>query len=359
MRGLVNALGALVAGGAGGALFSLIGAPLPWTLGSLAAAALISVAGWRWIMPGQVRELARPVVGILAGSAFTPEVVASIGEWWGAIVFVAIYSVTVSAVGWLFFRRLCGLDPVTSYFAATPGGLAEMSLLGGSMGGKMRTLVTIHAVRVVTVVFMMPFIVQFIAGGGMSPSGLPDGGGPPPVAFDWLVLAACGVAGYVAARVLRIPGGAMIGAMLFSAAAHGSGLTHAMPPGWSIAFVQVVIGSAVGARFAGIGWQEFRATALQAFTWVIVLLSTAAGIAWLGSMFFDRPFAALVLATAPGGMAEMTLISYALGIETAFVITCQVCRSGFVVLFGPLLFKLFGITPPHAGGSSGAAGPGP
>jgi Transition state regulatory protein AbrB len=42
-------------------------------------------------------------------------------------------------------------------------------------------------------------------------------------------------------------------------------------------------------------------------------------------------------------MAEMTIISYALGIETAFVVTSQVCRSFFVLTFAPILFRLLGI----------------
>jgi hypothetical protein len=52
-----------------------------------------------------------------------------------------------------------------------------------------------------------------------------------------------------------------------------------------------------------------------------------------------------VLAVAPGGMAEMTIISYALGIETAFVITSQICRSFFVLTVAPVLFRVLGIKP--------------
>ena len=149
-------------------------------------------------MPAPVRELARPVVGILAGSAFTPEVVASIGDWWGAIVFVAVYSLIVSALGWLFFRKLCRLDPVTAYFASTPGGLGELTLLGGALGGSMRTLVTIHAVRIVIVVFSVPFFLQLILGADLQGAALstPCGVGP----------AACGLADPDRLRPRRVPG---------------------------------------------------------------------------------------------------------------------------------------------------------
>jgi membrane AbrB-like protein len=339
----VDACVTLLIGAVGGAVFYLIGAPLPWMLGSLAAVALVAVAGGRWLVPAPVREVARPVVGILAGSAFTPEVVASIGEWWGAIVFVAIYSLVVSALGWLFFRKLCRLDPVTAYFASAPGGLGELTLLGGALGGSMRALVTIHAVRIVAVVFSVPFFLQWLLGSDLQGAMLPAQGTQDAALLDWLILIACGVAGFLAAKLVRMRGGAMIMAMLFSAGVHGTGLTEILPPNWLVALVQVVIGAVAGARFAGIRWLELRNTVLQAAVWACVLLATAVGAAALGAMLFARPFAAMVLAVAPGGMAEMTIMAYALGIEAAFVVTSQVCRLFFVLTLAPLLFRLLGI----------------
>jgi uncharacterized protein len=355
-RNLVDAAVAFLIGAAGGVAFYLIGAPLPWTLGSLAAAALVAVSGGRWLMPAPVREFARPVVGILAGSAFTPEVVASVGDWWGAIVFVAVYTVIASALGWLFFRKLCRLDPVTAYFASTPGGLGELTLLGGALGGSMRSLVTIHSVRIVAVVFTVPFFLQWLLGTELQRTALPSPGASQAVLADWLILIACGVAGFLVARLLKMSGGTMIMAMLFSAGVHGTGLTQLLPPYWLVALVQVVIGAVAGARFAGIRWLELRNTVVQALIWACVLLATAIGAAALGAMLFARPFAALVLAVAPGGMAEMTIISYALGIETAFVVTSQICRSFFVLTMAPLLFRLLGVKP---GATSTPAVPGP
>ena len=164
-------------------------------------------------------------------------------------------------------------------------------------------------------------------------------------AADWLILIACGVAGFAAGRLLRLTGGAMIMAMLFSAAVHATGMTQVLPPYWLVACVQVAIGAVAGARFAGIRWLELRSTVLQALIWALVLLATAVAAAEVGALLFARPFAALMLALAPGGMAEMMIISYALGIETAFVVTCQLCRSFMVVTFAPMFFRLFRIQP--------------
>jgi uncharacterized membrane protein AbrB (regulator of aidB expression) len=46
------------------------------------------------------------------------------------------------------------------------------------------------------------------------------------------------------------------------------------------------------------------------------------------------------LAFAPGGMAEMAIIAYALGTEVAFVICCQVFRILLICLSVPVVFRL-------------------
>jgi hypothetical protein len=57
-------------------------------------------------------------------------------------------------------------------------------------------------------------------------------------------------------------------------------------------------------------------------------------------------FAPIVLAFAPGGLAEMSLIALALGIETAFVATHHVARIAMIVIAAPLVFRKAGIKKP-------------
>mgnify|MGYP003345565828 CR=1 FL=1 len=339
---LLQALVAFLIGGAGGAFFYSIGAPLPWTLGSLFASALVSLTGAPWRMPGPVRDVARPVVGVLAGSSFSPAVIAAIAQWWSAIVFVLVYSLVITGLGFLFFRRFARLDPVTSFFASTPGGLSELSLIGGSLGGNMGSLVLIHSLRIVTVVFAVPLILQLVLGGAVGRAALPMAADAAATINDWLLLAGCAIAGYGMSKLLKFPGGPMVGAMVLSAVVHGLDLTEVVPPGWLVALVQVVIGSVAGARVGGVRGREVRRTLIYAALWCVVLMATASLAAATGAALFHRPFAVLLLSLSPGGLAEMTIISYALGIEIAFVVTIHVVRSFSVLAFAPGLFRLCG-----------------
>src|SRR3546814_4125401 len=111
----------LAIGMAGGQAFSLMGIPLAWTLGSMAAAAVVAATGARWQMPARIRDAARPVVGVLAGSMFTPGTMGAVLESWPAFLFVAFYTVLTTAIGWWFFRRICKRNPVTAFLASSPG----------------------------------------------------------------------------------------------------------------------------------------------------------------------------------------------------------------------------------------------
>lgn len=345
-RSALNTAVALAIGGTGGTLFFLLHSPLPWTLGSLFATAMVTGIGGKWFLPRFAWAFARPFVGVLAGSAFTLPVIMSMPAWWDSILALVVYSGVITLLGWLLFTRVCKYDDVTAFFASAPGGLGELSLLGSTLGGKVRTIVLIHAVRIVVVVFTVPFLVQWL----IWPTVLPSGGSAATHASaglelsDWLVMAACGVAGYFIGRPFRSFGGVMLAPMALSAAVHIGGLTAVSPPYWLVAAVQVVIGAISGARFAGTTWNELRTTAFFAFGWAVIILATALLAAWICTFFSDVPLVALVLAFSPGGIVEVTVMAYAIGLHVAFIVTCQICRTTLVLLITPALFRLARIT---------------
>lgn len=345
-RQAVRSVIALSIGAAGALLFRWLGAPLPWTLGAMFASAVSAIWLNRWPMPAPIRNVARPVVGLLAGAAFTPEIVGRMLEWWPGVLSIACYSIAMGSLGYWAFTRLFRFDPATAYFSSMPGGLGELSMLGDAYGGSMRTIVLMHTIRVVLTVSTIPFLIQFLIGHDIVRPDLTSSNGSSG-AIDWTILAAAGVVGYLLGSYFKVPGGIMVVTMLVSAIVHGTGLTHATPPNWLVAFVQLLIGSVAGARFAGLRWHELRRTIVLAIGWALALLGAAAAGAWLAAQLFDIPRTSLLLALAPGGTSEMIIITYALGAEVAFVAVCQVSRIFIVLTVAPMLFRLLaGRAPP-------------
>jgi membrane AbrB-like protein len=326
-------------GWVGGVLFRELGFPLPWTLGSLTAAAIIAVAGLDWKLPSAARNAARPIIGVMAGSAFTAEVARSMVNWWEAILPLVSFLVLITLAGRAFFTRFCGFDRTTAFFASTPGGLSELTLLGAHYGGNIRQLVLIHSTRIITVVFVVPFAVRLL----FDPESVGRSG--PLQAFevlstlDWLALIGCAALGYVIGRPLKMVGGVMVVPLILSAIVHGTGMTQLPPPSWLVTITQVVIGCIAGSRFAGVQWHEIRTSGVQGLAWTAIMLMAALAAAALCSTFVDASVPALLLAFAPGGIAEMTIVAFAMGIEVAFVVCCHVFRSIFLVAVAPALYR--------------------
>jgi hypothetical protein len=352
IKAISTPIAALAIAACGGAIFFLIHAPLPWTLGALSATGLFAIAGGPWLLRTQARTIVRPVIGVLAGSAFTAELLGSMVHWWSAILIVFVYAVTSLTIGYVYFRKVGRFDAVTAFFASAPGGLGELSLIGGSLGADMRRLVVVHSIRILMVVFSIPFALQIILG-------QPIGRTVPTIAgagllsgIDWIVLAGCAIGGFLISRVVRFPAGPMLFPMFLSMAVHIGGVTHAAPPSWLVAAVQVVLGAVIGARFAGIKWHHARHAIITGFVWAAAMIGMAAAFAVLGSWILGYPYFGMLLALAPGGMVEMTVITYAVGIDVAFVVVCQLFRILLVLIVTPFAFQLLGIPTRGSSGSS-------
>jgi membrane AbrB-like protein len=282
------------------------------------------------------------VLGVLLGSAFTPEVVAKAAQWPVTIVGLAVYIAVIAGLLYLYFTKVQGYDPATAYFSATPGGLNEMVIAGQAMGGDERTIALTHGARVLLVVLVIPFWFRYTEGEraitaavGPSLTGLS--------LADIAVLGACAVVGLVVGKLIRLPAYRIVGPMLLSSAVHLAGWTETAPPWEVVAIAQVVVGSAVGSRFSGVPLERVLKTIGVSLGSTGLMLVTTVLFALALSRFTGIDFEPVVLAFSPGGLAEMSLIALSLGIETAFVAAHHVLRIGMIVIAAPLIFKALGV----------------
>jgi membrane AbrB-like protein len=223
-----------------------------------------------------------------------------------------------------------------------------MIIVGEAMGGDARTISLVHGSRILFVVMTVPFYFRWF--GGVDSSGLSRGGlshGLMDTEFsDILILGACAILGYLIARLLKIRSAQLIGPMVLSAAVHLSGLTASRPPFELVAAAQVVLGSAIGSRFAGLSLRRVGFVMLLALGSTGLMLSITAGLSALATDWVGLRSQALVLALSPGGLAEMGLIALTLGIDTAFVSTMHILRITVVILSAAPFFRFFRSKPP-------------
>ena len=345
LRALVTAL---AIGAVGGALFAHWQLPLPWMIGALVATTAAAIgdgllrphsARAALRVPAGLRQAMLVVIGIMLGAAFDPAAAGTLQAWAASLLGLALYVPLSLLVGYLYLRRTVGFDPVTAYFTAAPGGLVEMTTVGAAAGGDERRISLAHSIRIMAVVMTLPFWLQMAWGYEPALRASLDSARPALSALDALLLAAC-VLGVPVARRLRLPAAQLTGPMLLSALIHVAGLTAGAPPAGLVALAQVIIGSAIGARFAGVRPSFVLRIAAAALGLTALLCAVAVpfvvGLARLTGL---DPLI-LLLAYAPGGVAEMSLVALAMDVDPSFVATHHVVRIGLVVLFVPLAFRL-------------------
>lgn len=330
---------ALVIGTAGGWIANYLQVPLAWMLGAMCATTVAAMSGLPVALPVVFRLAMMAVLGVMLGSGFAPEILSRLGDWTISLIGLVAYTLVATWVVAVFLRRVAGYDPITAYFSAAPGGLSEMILVGAQNGGDERIISLTHTSRILLVVLALPFLLQLVF--GYTPGPRPASGVPLVEAdpFDMLVLTFCGIAGFVLARLVRLPAAAILGPMVFSAAFHLSGLTEAKPPTELVAAAQVVVGTTVGCRFAGVALSLVGRTILAAVGSTTILVGGGLLFAVLLHPLTDLPTIGIFLAYAPGGVAEMSLIALALSIDAALVATHHIVRIFFIVVFTPLLFR--------------------
>ncbi|MFM2044259.1 MAG: hypothetical protein RLY86_2835 [Pseudomonadota bacterium] len=336
---------ALGLGTAGGILFFLLHVPLAFLIGAMVVTTAAAMAGLPVAVPGLLRGAMVAVLGIMLGSAFTPAMIDQVPDWAVSLTGLLVYVIVAAAVGLAYLRRVARYDRVTGYFAAMPGGFNEMVMMGAAMGGDDRTIALNHSLRILMTVMLVPIAFSLLPGfqaqaREWSIAGLGPALDALPV-LDWVILAACGLIGVPVAKWLKVPAGILVGPMVLSAAVHLAGITAGKPPGLVVAAAQIVVGAAVGARFAGVPLRQVARTALVALGLTVLLLLVTVVMALAVHVATGLDLAALILAYAPGGLAEMSLVALSLNADPAFVATHHILRIGIVVMLAPLAFRIW------------------
>lgn len=330
---------------AGGYIATLIGTPLPWMLGAMAATGVAAAAGLRiagkpMSFPQAPRMAFITIIGIAIGGSAQPDMWAEIARWWPSLVSVLVFVLVAHMINYQIFLHLAGYDRPTAFYCATPGGLIESVQLGEEAGGDPALLTVQHFSRIAITVTVVPFLYWIMRGEAVgSAAGVSMDHGAAIGFVDLVVLGACAFVGGWGGRKAGLPAAIITGPIILSALAHGTGLTAAQPPDWLIAVAQVVIGLGLAMRFQGIAPSRVvQGIGFGSLT-VAAMLILATILASLLSAIGDRSFQTLLMCYAPGGVVEMGLIALSLGVSPMVVSIHHIVRIGATVLLIPQIGK--------------------
>ena len=98
-------------------------------------------------------------IGTVIGTSLTKDSMVDLQSLWRpAILITFTLVITGLAIG-LWTSRLLNIDVITTILGAAPGGISGMSLVGSEYGVG-AAVATLHAVRLITVLLILPLIVK-------------------------------------------------------------------------------------------------------------------------------------------------------------------------------------------------------
>lgn len=329
--------GTLAICAASGALFSALHAPLPWMIGPLLAMALGKFLGANFVAPGGGRAAGQLTIACAIGLYFTPVVAGEVAAHWYLLIAAAALAILLAyASGW-FLMRSCGLDATTALFASVPGGAAEMTILGERFGARSDHVVLAQALRVVIVVVLVPFAFTALGLHGADayrPAQLTVNG--------WGLVALLGMAAIAGGTLAKLgmPNAWMLGPLGLVVALTLGEVSLSAIPTWLSNAAQLLIGCSLGAAFEREALRRSpRFIGMVCLSVGLAMLASAAAawcIAFLGSV----PVPTMVLATAPGGMAEMCVTAKVLQLGVPLVTAAHVTRVIILVTTTAPTFRL-------------------
>ncbi len=326
-RRFLRLAGALLIGAAGGWAFFRLGTPLPWMLGPLFAVAACNLAGLGLVVPTATRRGGQWVVGTALGLYFTPEAVARMVDIGPSLIIGTVVTIALGLGYAWALRRFGGADGATAFFGGAIGGAAEMAVQGERNGGSVQLITAGHTLRLIIVVTVIPFSLYGLGIHG-DEAYLPPATQVDPIGLAWLVLLT-GAGGWLGMRC-RLPNAFVLGPLFSAGVISLAGLQPSALPGPLINLGQLLLGVAIGSRFEPGFFRTapryLTVIAISSLLAILVSLGLALALSWLPGL----PLPTLVLANAPGGVAEMSLTAKVLQLGVPIVTAFHVLR--FVVL---------------------------
>ncbi len=320
-------------------VFQQLNMPLPWLLGPIFACLIAAMAGAPLRGNNLINDAMRSVLGVAVGATFTVSLLISMAAIWPTLLLIPVMVACIGLIGVPYFQRICGFDFATSYYSAMPGGLQDMLAFGEEAGGDVRALSLIHATRVMVIVAALPFILQGVWDADLSN---PPGESAASIAPSQLLLMAfCGIAGWRLALAVGMFGASILGPLILAGIMALLGILQHRPPAEAIWMAQFFIGMTVGTKYVGVTMQEVRKDITAAIGFCLILIVLTIIFAEFIHLAQLAPPLETLLAFAPGGQAEMTVLALIVGADMAFVIAHHVLRIFVVILGAPLAERLF------------------
>ena len=157
----INLFYYLIAGGIFGTLALNTRIPAAPLAGALIGASLLSISDKVGIAewPIGTRTILEIGIGTVIGTSLTKDSLMDLQTLWRPAILITFTLVMTGLAIGLWTSRLLNIVVITTILGAAPGGISGMSLVASEYGVG-AAVATLHAVRLITVLLILPLIVK-------------------------------------------------------------------------------------------------------------------------------------------------------------------------------------------------------
>jgi len=336
-------------GVAGYFLFKLLRIPSPAMLGAMTATGALNVAGLYPVFNTRpVSFVASVTIGIMIGRLIDRTLIRRIVSMAKPVVIQTTGMLALSLLCGMSMHFVSGIDLTTSLISATAGGVTEMIIFGMAIDADVSVIAFVQLFRLVFFVALIPymgFIAEKITGVPQvqdTKIGRTEGDSTEFFSKkNYLIMIFLAFAGGWLAHWLRIPAGAMLGAMFT-----GGGIALLLGKRYKFDNrlripALICIGLVTGARITPQFIEQLSSLLVPTIVVTLIMLIGCFLMAMLLHKTTGLSLTTCLLCVTPAGMNQVVPLAEDLGADPLAASVFHTARFSSIVIFYPWLIMPF------------------
>ncbi len=327
-------------------------------MGAMISVAFFNIIFGKGFFPEELRTVVQVFSGAMIGCKVAKKDVVELKYIVIPTVILLIFMIAMNIALGLAIYSIGKLDIATSLFASSPGGLSDMALLAEELNANSTYVTLLQLIRIITIFSFMPAIIKKILSKKISAEAedirrqieeehrrvyqeqenqsKETSDKQKKLGFLYTLLVA--FAGGLIFHFLGVTAGAMLGSMLATATFHI--LTgRAYFPKTMRQYTQIGSGAFLGMRIDMASILGLTGLIVPAFIMIIGVLLFALITSFIMHKLTKLDFSVCLMASTPGGLQEMSLLSDELGADTPKIAVMQTSRLMFVIALFPTMIE--------------------
>ena len=305
-------------------------------LGPMIAAIIVAVSGHGVRVPKSLFSLSQAIIACMVASGLSAPVLRDIVQHSGIMLF-SVLSVVVVSFGTgavlAYFRVVPG---TSALWGSSPGGASMMTLMCEAFGADARLVAFMLYFRVILVAIATSVVARIVTAGHHVPYLPPSGVGDiyPTIAL----ILGCSLLG----PRLRIPAAPLLLTILLGTIAKLTGIFTVATPEWLRVPAYFLLGWTIGLRFTGPVLRHALSALPAVALSSTILILTCAALAFPVARLAHVDLLSAYLATSPGGLDTIVIISASIPVNLPFIVSLQTARMIAVIVLGPMIARPLG-----------------